>query len=273
MAALLREWESLSLQESYMDFPDTLEERKPIVRDILASFVRGPFASEYRSDIYDKIDEYQSQPDDIPVIHDDFVGTMMQAGCFDRQAWAVLNKCHPPDVRARIFLDKLQQRFDEGFQRYQSLTTVQRHEEGPSQLAQTVQSTVADIAGFFRQTAETARQDLQQRKEGRAGTLLYLLKVLAKVGQHHRDIAAVSRSSLFHHLILAPPATDRGFLLDAFEILLDDSITISSAELRNIQEQLQAIPKRLPNQVPVAYRNRLAELSAAIDARIVRAAH
>ncbi|KAK5024057.1 hypothetical protein LTS07_008791 [Exophiala sideris] len=262
MSTFVEGLEELSLGDSSMEFPGTLEERKPVVRDILASFVRDSFASEYKIDVYDRIDDNQANRDfKTRVIHDDFVGTMMQAGCFDRKVWEVLNKCHPPDVRARIFLEKLQQRFAAGFERYQSLTTA-------APLAHQVQNTVMKIATSFRRTAEAARRDLQQRTEGRTATVLCLLKVLEKVCEHGQDIAAIPHSSLFFHLILGAPTTESAFLLDALEIVEDGSITIPGAELRNIRDKLVAISGGLPNTVPVVYRNRVGELTGAVHARL-----
>ncbi|KAI1614290.1 hypothetical protein EDD37DRAFT_125065 [Exophiala viscosa] len=262
MSTFFDRFDDLSLQGSNMEFPNTLGDRKPVVRDILASFVRDSFASEYKCDVYDKIDESQGNREfKTWVIHDDFVGTMMQAGCFDRIVWEVLNKCHPPDVRARIFLEKLQQRFAAGFDRYQSLTTT-------PPLADQVQNTVMVIASSFMRTAEAARQDLQQRTEGRPATVLCLLKVLGKVCRCRQDVAAVPHSSLFYHLIVGAPAAESTFLLDALEILEDGSITMSGEYLRDIRDQLVAISGRLPNTVPVAYRNRVGELTGAVHARL-----
>lgn len=237
----------------------TLSQRKVVVRDIVSSFDSGVLPSEFRPHIYQCITDEQSMRPNVEwTIPGDLSGTLMQWGVHDLECWALLNKCQPPTIRAILFAEKLQRRFEDEFERYDHISSpaALEPETRPSTWAH-VESAVVDISKKIRDLVAEAIFDLDNRAVGQRSRARILLEALEAVCTRHTNISPASLAegqaksgsrpeiSLYDSLIRRSPSDESMFILDALERVSPDVLSGMGGHMESVGSILQrAYPPR-----------------------------
>jgi len=252
---------------NYLAFDDPrcdLSHRRHEVWDILSSFDKSTFAAEFRLADWNKVAD--PQRNSALTIPGDLEGTMLYRGCHDAAAWQALNKSLPSSVRAKMFSEKLSRRFSEQFQKFDGLQhTVRGGNE--------VRRKLEDILRAFRYLARIGRKDLMKRREGKATSIIVLLKVLRDVCEDQTTIPSLQGSSIYHQLIRNAASDQEMFILDALEAVnfTDPSWTTTTDDLREMAHQLQRIEAALRSRsAPSRYISSTRSITNAVQARAPR---
>ncbi|KAK6364713.1 hypothetical protein LTS17_012011 [Exophiala oligosperma] len=230
--------------ESYLAFEDSrcnLQHRRREVWDILSSFDGWRFAIEFRPADWDKVTEVQRNS--ALTIPGDLEGTMLYRGCHDVAAWQALNKALPSSVRARMFGEKLKRRFVRRFQEFDRLRNAGQGGNGERRKLE-------DIVRELRYLPRIAKKDLMQRREGKATTIVVLIKAL-------RDVCG----------------SQDMFVLDAIRAVNfnDPSWAMTTDEVREVTQILQRIEAALRSiTAPSLYTATVRDITNAVQAKAPR---
>ncbi|KAL2421181.1 hypothetical protein ABEF95_005182 [Exophiala dermatitidis] len=273
MSTPTEQFSKLNLPEDMRFQATTLEQRKHHVRDIISSFDRTTLPTEFRNDVFARIDEEQAgRAQSEWTRQGDLTGTAMQWGSHDPVSWETLNRWQPPNPRARLFAEKLRRLFDHLFEEYEVLGTT----HGRDTRAATTH-TPAQICQRFHRLAAATVTDLKFRTEGHAHTADVLVDVLARVCRTHDDAAEIrgdSRSprsptsagmpggtwsSLYHELIQEPIPGAPDFMLEALETL--NEVSPRTLAARSMRQRLQNIDAMLrARSAPYSYQTRFRDI-------------
>lgn len=253
--------------ESYLAFEDSrcnLQHRRREVWDILSSFDGWRFAIEFRPADWDKVTEVQRNS--ALTIPGDLEGTMLYRGCHDVAAWQALNKALPSSVRARMFGEKLKRRFVRRFQEFDGLRNAGQGGNG-------ARRKLEDIVRELRYLPRIAKKDLMQRREGKATTIVVLIKALRDVCGSQVSIPSLPGSSLYHQLIHNVDSDQDMFVLDAIRAVNfnDPSWAMTTDEVREVTQILQRIEAALRSiTAPSLYTATVRDITNAVQAKAPR---
>ncbi|OAP54895.1 hypothetical protein AYL99_10595 [Fonsecaea erecta] len=247
----------------------TLEERKIIVRDIISSFDSHVLPEEFKPDVYERITEAQAKRSPTEwTIRDDFHATLMQWGCHDETAWTLLRRIAPRD-RALLFIQKLQRRFNEQFDRYDTKVHPDKEHAASRMTAAELRTEIAEICSHLHALARVATIEA-----GRYNITMLLLEVLGKVCDRDDDVEPARRSArlsteeagagaevvptLYRGLI---QDVSKDFMLDALDVIAEK--WPRALTTREAKAQLSKINTVLHDKVaPHDYQTRLQALLA-----------
>lgn len=270
MSTPTEQFSKLNLPEDMRFQSTTLEQRKHHVRDVISSFDRTTLPSEFRNDVFARIDEEQAgRAQSEWTRQGDLTGTAMQWGSHDPGSWEALNRWQPPNPRARLFAEKLRRLFDDQFKKYEDLGNIHGHNT-----AAEFRTGLAQICQRFTKLADATITDLKFRTEGHAHTADVLVDVLARVCRSHDEMAEMRRSprsptaavrqadagaSLYHKLIQEPAPGAPDFMLEALETL--DEVSPRTLAARSMRQRLQTIDALLTVRgAPFSYQTRYREI-------------
>lgn len=114
------------LQSSYtvMAPLEDIRARAVLLQDILSSFDTTELPSEFQPNIFYNIEHNLEMPSGIGRSHTisgNLRGTLLQWGAYDEKAWEWLSQLQTPELRARLYYEKVQRRFDACFDAYDLL--------------------------------------------------------------------------------------------------------------------------------------------------------
>ncbi|KIW90037.1 uncharacterized protein Z519_09467 [Cladophialophora bantiana CBS 173.52] len=249
--------------------PDTnfnstsLDQRKRDVRDILSSFDVNDLPSEYCSDICIRITNEQStRPNSEWTVFGDLRATMLTWGVHDSDGWTFINKWIPKKIRAQLFCEKLQRRFQREFDGYDKIANSINEPEAQSQSPAHVSSRIAQAAGKINSLVAEALLDLDFRSVGQKHTARVLLEAIEEICMRSRNISPALLEgdpltsgmeleiSLYDALIRRPPATTPMVILEALTRVSD----ISPGLLQALKIRFEA------PDIPSTYGQRFHEL-------------
>jgi hypothetical protein len=118
------------------------------IKDILSSFDRHEFPSEFKSDISANLDRPPNsrQQQSEWTIQSDLTGTLLQWAVYDDQAYDFLQRIQPPVLLARCFHEKLSRRFGNIFETYDALAETSSVTQNSLDELETLADKVHDIA-------------------------------------------------------------------------------------------------------------------------------
>ncbi|KAK5051010.1 hypothetical protein LTR84_003569 [Exophiala bonariae] len=278
MASPTEQFSQLSLNDMRFAASD-LRQRKRRVRAVLASFDRDLVPSRYRPDIFERIDEEQSQrPSSEWVIGDDILGSLMQKGCHDPLTYGVLTDLEPAGVRVRKFGQKINRLLRREIQRYDR--------EVPAVAEKSLRRRlVLEIAGDILALSRSAHddldsdleRDLHNDQENAADVLNNLTQALISVlrdvcsrdedpynssTRRRRLSGGEGEISLYHCLIHSPPRQLDGpdFIIRALQKIGSLApVTFKDADTRRKLRHIHG--SLLAKGAPRVYRDELWGLS------------
>jgi len=282
MSTPTEQFANLSLpSSSLMEFDSTpIDERKIQVRDILSSFHRDTFPTEFRTDIFARINDEQGRRENYEwTIPEDLEGTLMQWGVHDEHCWSFLGKCQTPRNRATLFNEKLRRRFERAFESYEGIANLdQPGPPAPTTTSAQIRTQVRHISDTIRTLVQAAQTDQAERqiiddriaRQYMSALARQLLSVLETVCKNHEDVSPLSpfrrrhrrptsgaepECSLYHDLIGRPPRSTGVFMLDALD-------QIPAAIFEDMTDRMQQIGALLlANRAPRNYRERFRAIS------------
>jgi hypothetical protein len=168
----------------------TLEERKIIIRDIIASFEPRHLPSElFSNDALQRITAEQgSRRSSEWTIHDDLKASLMQWCCHDEGGWTLLTRMHGPAIRALTFEQKVERRLEEQFEAYDALFSI------PPGSANLVRGRVLEICHEIRMIMDEVEFDINTRTGSQYNAAKILLEALRSVCSRYADVPSVRRS-------------------------------------------------------------------------------
>ncbi|OCT54478.1 hypothetical protein CLCR_00924 [Cladophialophora carrionii] len=168
----------------------TLEERKVIVRDIIASFEPRDLPSELFSDetLQRITAEQGNRRSSEWTIHDDLKASLMQWCCHDPGGWTLLSRMHGPAIRALTFEQKVERRFEEQFEAYDALFST------PPGPVNQVRGQVLEICDGIRMIVDEVEADINTRTGSQYNAAKILLDTFRKVCGRSTDVPFVRRS-------------------------------------------------------------------------------
>ncbi|KIW21825.1 uncharacterized protein PV07_12752 [Cladophialophora immunda] len=237
------------------DFDSTpFGQRKRDARDIVSSFDRNDLPSEFCPDTYKRITVGQAKrPSSEWTITGDLPRTIMTWMVHDPNGWALLNKCLPMKLRTKLFVEKLQRRFQHEFDRYDEVLDATQHLlAAPAWSPEDIRSTVIQIAANINSLAAAARLDLDERPDGPGGTAHVLLEALKGVCLRSKTIPAAptqqggarteSEISLYDIMIRRPLEGHSTVILEALEKVSKTS----PGSLNNMGAQFRLVGDLMP---------------------------
>ena len=179
------------LLEDMPSFEGTsLEERKVIVRDIIASFDDRQLPSElFNSEYLDAITQAHADRPDWRTIHDSLGATLMQWCCHDKAGWVFINRLHSSTTRALLFSEKVERRLQEQIDNYDTLAS-----KGPVETASQVNAAVVSICQQLDLIVREVGEDIRARIGGQYNAARILLHTLELVCKRNVDLPTARRS-------------------------------------------------------------------------------
>ena len=237
------QFSNLSLPDDYPnesaaeDMPferTTLEERKLVVRDIIASFEPEQLPSElFDLDHLQRITADQAdRPRSELTIHHDLKTTLLHWCCHDKAGWTFLIKLHDGTMRALLFAQKAERRLGEQFAAYDALA-----DHGPRGTAGQVKMWVLQICEQMRILVEEIEVDVETRVGGQYSAARILLETLRRVCERDVDLPTSRRS---------------GRLEGALEAAIVPTLfqgTVKSGSQHFIVDALEAVQQRWPRSL------------------------
>jgi hypothetical protein len=211
----------------------TLEERKIIVRDIIASFEHELLPSElFGSDVMERITEAQGERQRSEwMIHDDLKRTMLYFACHEEGAWTFLNSLHNPSTRALAFKEKVDRRLEGQFDAYDEIAD--NHAQGSSQ---EVDHWVRAIRRQMKLIIGEVGEDIITRTGSHYRAADILLQTLEKICQRDDELPTTRRSGRRDSSSLGPvPTLYQGMAQDgSIDAILDALETVQERWRRSL---------------------------------------
>ena len=217
----------------------TLEERKIIVQDIIASFDTRHFPSE----LFDPVqvsgitEEQARSPSSVWTINGDLQATLMHWCCHDEAGWTFLTRLNNPKTRALLFLQKVQRRLREQFDAYDELVATGPHEL-PVQLEDLVLQICRQVVAIMQEVGVDIT--IRVRSQYNAGRIL--LETLRGVCERDDVIPTTRPVPTLYRGILG--GVGPNFMLESLERVQEKwpwSLSTREAQtaLRQVEELLQ----------------------------------
>ena len=222
----------------------TPRQRAIEVRDILSTFDRRQFPSEFIKDkIFDRV-EYLEDPRPIEdcVEKEDLEATWFILGVNRSVMFWMLRELVPEERCAQYFAEKLKRRIDDEMEELDELGKEATAPPGPNQ------PSVDDIAANLRTIVERVRLEQLERRHENADVAKHLVYLLHKICQRNssgsRERSSGARRSLrgggniFQILIGNAPTQVPHFALDALDVLPAHAIAEQGSGLDAVRELL-----------------------------------
>jgi len=151
----------LQSSETAMAPPEDIRARAVLLQDILSSFDITELPSEFQPNIFNNIKYNLEVPSGIGWSHTisgNLPGTLLQWGAYDDKAWEWLSQLQTPELRARLYYEKVQRRFDACFDAYDLLL------ETPPTSA-TLKDSLQRIVADFVKLSSGLSKDRERRQE------------------------------------------------------------------------------------------------------------
>jgi hypothetical protein len=210
MSSPIEQFSNLSLGSPMASSGDAdFEKRKFVIQDILSSFQRDVFPTEFRIELFSAIHPEQRARESEWTIPGDFEGSMAQRAAHVDRCYEELQSLQPERARSRLFHEKVARRLQDEFERYKDV-----EEERIGEIRQQVLGISNNIWNIVEAARE--RQEFFDTPLP-AGPIV---KALLDVCEYHVDLAGTTnrtRASLFHLLIRDPEEGKETFMLDLLE--------------------------------------------------------
>ena len=225
----------------------TLQQRAFEIRDILSTFDRHEFPTEYIDQSsctrISLLEEPKPLKDCLEV--EDLKSTMFQLAVNGSIVYWILRQLLPEERCAQFYAEKFNRRVKSQLDLFDKVSTDPR--KGVD-LADEIKDEVEQIAGEFRRIVENARADSEERRYGHSTMAANLVEMLKDVCVRNK------RLSLFEALIGNPSIHDARFGIDALEVLPKAAIAEQSIGLDNVRVLLTT------NDAPPEYRTAFDEM-------------
>ena len=225
----------------------TLQKRAFEIRDILSTFDRNDFPTEYIDENtctrIGMLEEPKPLKDCLEV--EDLKSTMFQLAVNGSIVYWIFRQLLPEERCAQFYAEKFNRRVKSQLDLFDKVSTAPEEAAEPPG---DVQHEVEHIATELRRIVDNARTDREQRKHGHSSMAANLVEMLKDVCIRHKG------PSLFQALIGNSLNHDPRFGVDALEVLPKTAIVEQSLGLDNVRELLMA------NGAPLEYRRAFDEM-------------
>lgn len=236
-----------ALSETTLLDSAALQQRAFEVRDILSTFDRDEFPTEYIDEAICRrigmLDEPKPLEDCIEAA--DLKSTIFQLAVNSSVVYWIFRQLLPEEICAQYYAQKFNRRIKSQFDLFDKISTDPEEGVEPSP---DIDDQVEHIASQLRHIVDNARIDREQRKHGAREIAAHLIDMLKDVCIRNK------RPSLFQALILNPPTHEPKFGLDALEALPKSALVEQISGLDHVKRLL------IDNGAPSEYQGTFDEL-------------